>query len=75
MSHSTEYPATVSGVKRGLRALGLTQSEAAERIGKSPAMVSMVLAKKAKSDPLLKMLAALIQRELEHQRRLVQQAS
>jgi len=64
MGTSTEYPATVSGVKRGLRALEMTQGAAAEQIEKSPAMVSMVLAKKAKSQPVLDLLAALIRREL-----------
>jgi hypothetical protein len=59
-----EYAATTSGVKRGLRAAGLSQRRAALATSQSPALVSMVLAKKAKSQPCLDKLAALIARTM-----------
>jgi hypothetical protein len=57
---SVEYHATIPGVKRGLKAIGYTQSRGALETGQSPALVSMVLAKKVKSQPCLDKLAALI---------------
>lgn len=60
MARSVEYPATIIGVKRGLRAIGYTQDRSAKETVQSPALVSMVLAKKAKSQPCLDKLAALI---------------
>ena len=60
MKPSTEYPATIPGVKRGLRALECSQNRAAIDTGQSPALVSMVLGKKAKSQPCLDKLAAYI---------------
>ena len=57
---SIEYPATVTGVKRGLRVIGYTQMRAAEETEQSPALVSMTLTRKAKSQPCLDKLANLI---------------
>lgn len=54
---SVEYSATVSGVKRGLKAKRCSQKQAALATGNSPALVSMVLAKKARSQPCLDELA------------------
>lgn len=59
---SPEYPATPAGVKRGLRAIGYSQRRAAFATGQSTALVSMVLARKMKSQPCLDKLAALITR-------------
>lgn len=64
MKPSTEYPATIAGVKRGLRAIGCSQNRAAVETRQSPALVSMVLSKKAKSDPCLKKLAGYINAKL-----------
>lgn len=61
---SVEYPATVTGVKRGLKAIGYSQGRAADETGRSRALVSMVLTKKAKSQPCLDDLAGLINRVL-----------
>jgi hypothetical protein len=58
--HSVEYPATVSEVKRGLKAIGYSQRRAAMATAQSTALVSMVLAKKVKSQPCLDRLAGLI---------------
>ncbi len=60
MKASTEYPRTPSEIKRELRRLNITQSEGAEAIGKSEAMVSMALRRKAKSRPVLEALRRLI---------------
>jgi len=57
---STEYPATITGVKRGLKAIGYSQNRGAKETDQSAALVSMVLAKKVKSQPCLNKLAALI---------------
>ena len=62
MKHSTEYVPTRSSVKRGLRSIGYTQRRAARETEQSPALVSMVLAGKAKSEPCLLKLAELIAR-------------
>jgi hypothetical protein len=62
--HSAEYHKTPADCKRGLRAIGWSQRRAAVAIGKSPAMVSMVLARQAKSQIVLDRLHALIVREL-----------
>lgn len=51
-------------VKHGLRKVRLSQAEGARRIGKSEAMVSMVLNKKAKSQPILDALGKLIRDRL-----------
>jgi len=64
MANSVEYPATRSGVKRGLRALDCSQNRAALDTEQSPALVSMVLSKKAKSQPCLDKLAAYINRQI-----------
>lgn len=64
MKPSTEYPATIAGVKRGLRALACSQNRAALDTEQSPALVSMVLSKKARSQPCLDRLAAYINRQL-----------
>ena len=53
---------TPARVRRALKSLDLTQAEAARRIGKSEAMVSMVLRGKAKSRPILLALDKLILR-------------
>jgi hypothetical protein len=66
---SVEYPATVPGVKRGLKAIGYSQKRGAEETDQSPALVSMVLAKKAKSQPCLDRLAALIASKVMEQER------
>jgi hypothetical protein len=63
VTHSVEYPKTPGHIKRRLRALRVTQSQAALAIGKSPAMVSMVLNRKAKSQPILDQLGAFIVRK------------
>lgn len=57
---SVEYPATVPGVKRGLKAKGCSQRKAALGTKRSVALVSMVLAGKAKSQPCLDDLAAYV---------------
>jgi hypothetical protein len=48
-----------------LRAIGWSQGRAAKAIGKSPALVSMVLAGQATSQIVLDRLHALISRELD----------
>ena len=53
---------TPARVRRALKSLDLTQAEAARRIGKSEAMVSMVLRGKAKCRPILLALDKLILR-------------
>ena len=60
MKHSTEYVATPAGVKRGLKRIGYTQLAAARAIGQSPALVSMVLRGKVKSQRCLDKLDGLI---------------
>jgi len=60
MKTSVEYPKTPTQVKRELKKLGISQTEAAEAIGKSPAMVSMTLNGNAKSQPILDALKVLI---------------
>jgi hypothetical protein len=62
---SIEYPKTPAGIKTGLRAIGYSQYRAARETEQSPALVSMVLAKKAKSRPCLQKLAALIAAKLK----------
>lgn len=64
MANSVEYPSTRGGVKRGLRTLKCSQNRAAAATGQSPALVSMVLSKKAKSQPCLDKLAAYIHAKL-----------
>ena len=64
MKRSTEYPATITGVKRGLRAAGCSQNRAAAATSQSPALVSMVLSGQAKSAPCLQKLAEYINRIL-----------
>lgn len=64
-NHSIEYPKTVPGIKRGLRAIGYSQSRAATETDQSPALVSMVLAKKARSQPCLDRLYELIAKTLQ----------
>jgi hypothetical protein len=61
---SIEYPATVAGVKRGLKAIGYSQGRAADETDQSRSLVCMVLSKTAKSQPCLDKLAALIARGL-----------
>ncbi len=51
---------TPSQIKRNLRRLGISQNDAAAAIGKSAAMVSMVLNRQAKSRPILDALAELL---------------
>ena len=60
----TSYPATVSGVRLGLKAIGCTQTEGARQTQQSEALVSMVLTKKARSQPCLDKLAAYINAQL-----------
>lgn len=60
MNHSTEYRPTPFQVKRALRALKITQTEAARATRQSNALVSMVLNRKALSQPCLEKLAAFI---------------
>ena len=60
MKHSTESIATPAQMRRGLRRIGMTQLAAARAIGQSPALVSMVLRSKVKSQRCLDKLAALI---------------
>jgi len=60
MKHSTEYVATPASVKRGLRRIQYTQLRAARATEQSPALVSMVLSGKVKSQPCLDKLASLI---------------
>lgn len=55
MLDSAKHP-TPARVKRALRRARLTQARGAALIGKSTAMVSMVLNKKAKSAPVLRAL-------------------
>ena len=62
MKHSVEYVATPAGVKRGLQRIRYTQLAAARAIGQSPALVSMVLRSKVKSQRCLDKLAELITR-------------
>jgi len=64
MKYSVEYPATRTGVKRGLRARKVSQNRAAIETAQSPALVSMVLSGKARSQPCLDKLAAFINRGL-----------
>ena len=64
MANSVEYPPTRSGVKRGLRAIKCSQNRAAAATGQSPAIVSMVLNGKAKSQPCLAKLAAYINSQI-----------
>ena len=59
----TECPPTPGAVKRELIRLKISQREAARLIGLSPAMVSMVLNRRAESSPCLRALARLIQRK------------
>jgi hypothetical protein len=59
---SVEYPATIPGVKRGLKAISYSQGRGADETAQSRALVSMVLNRKAKSQPCLDKLAALINR-------------
>lgn len=58
MEHSAKYPATVLGVKRGLKALKRSQRQGARATGRSVALVSLVLSKKVTSQPCLDDLAA-----------------
>ncbi len=58
--YSAKYPATRTGVKRGLRVLRISQALGAKAIGKSEALVSLVLAGKVVSQPCLDKLAAYI---------------
>lgn len=60
MKSLAKYPATVAGVKRGLRQLRRSQNQAAAAVGKSPGLVSQVLGPShmTKSQPLLDALAA-----------------
>jgi hypothetical protein len=60
MERSTEYLATPARVKPGLRRIHYTQLAAARAIGQSPALVSMVLRGRVKSQRCLDKLAALI---------------
>lgn len=63
MKHSScsgEYPATVPGVKRGLKVARCSQRKAALGTDQSPALVSMVLSRQMKSQPCLDKLAAFI---------------
>lgn len=64
MQPSPEYSATVPGVKRGLKRIGASQNRGASATGQSPALVSMVLNRKMKSQPCLDKLAAFIADEL-----------
>jgi hypothetical protein len=57
---SIEYPATVAGVKRGLKAKACSQGRAADDTGQSRSLVSMVLSRKATSQPCLDKLAAFV---------------
>lgn len=59
-SCSGEYDATVPGVKRGLKAKRCSQRRAALGTGQSVALVSMVLARKMKSQPCLDKLAGYV---------------
>ena len=59
-ARSGESPTTPAGIKRALRAAGYSQRRAALETGQSPALVSMVLARKVKSRPCLDKLAAII---------------
>jgi len=58
--HLAEYPATIPGVKRGLKDIGYSQRRAAIATGQSTALVSMVLSRKIKSQPCLDKLSTLI---------------
>lgn len=58
--NSTELILSPSDIKIELAKIGLTQDRAARLIHKSPAMVSMVLAGKAISEPVLQRLSRLI---------------
>lgn len=51
---------TARQIKRHLKRLGISQQRAARQIGKSPAIVSMVLNGRAKSAPVLRALSKLI---------------
>jgi hypothetical protein len=62
MSHSTEVMSP-EVVKTGLVELGITQDRAARKTRQSPALVSMVLSGKARSQPCLRKLSRLIERE------------
>ena len=70
MHPSIEYPATIDGVKDVLRALDCSQNRTAADTNQSPALVSMVLSGKAKSDPCLKRLAKYINRRIRKLRTL-----
>lgn len=65
IERSTEYHLTPGAVKRQLARLKLSQREAARLTGLNPAMVSMVLNRRARSMPCLKKLTALIQARQE----------
>ena len=54
----------MSGVKRGLRRLRISQRAAARLIGKSQGLVSQVLSRDAISQPCLDALAAVIAERL-----------
>ena len=58
-----EYPKTIPQIKRGLRYLKVSQNKVALILGKSSAMISMVLNRKAKSQPILDGLAEFIVKE------------
>jgi predicted transcriptional regulator len=60
MKNSIEPTATPARVTRGLRQIRYTQLAAARAIGQSPALVSMVLRGKVKSQRCLDKLAQLI---------------
>lgn len=59
-SCSGEYPATVPGVKRGLKVARCSQRRAALGTDQSPSLVSMVLSRQMKSQPCLDKLAAFV---------------
>ena len=65
MKRSPEYPPTVAGVKRGLKAVNYSQRRAALETDQSPSLVSMVLNRQMKSQPCLNRLHALITSKLE----------
>jgi hypothetical protein len=68
-TRSAKYPATPSGVKRGLKSAKLSQRRAALATDQSPSLVCMVLKGDVKSQPCLDKIAALINKTLVERER------
>lgn len=63
MAYLVQRPATPALLRGELRRRGITQADLARRIGKSPAMVSLVLRGLAVSRPVLEATRRILRRE------------